>query len=228
MPKPNGGMAERQAMYRELQRAVPGLCAMYRLVHALIVSHGERPQVLVVGAGGGREIEELRVDGSIGEITAVDPSSQNLETARALANTHEGSPAIRFVHGTTHDLPKGESFDIVTSLLVMHHLLDGASKLAYLQGLRARLAPGGKLIHADACLDEPGDFERLLPAFTAHASLVGVSAEAVRLECQAISILPVISEDRTRVLFSEAGLTEPQEVFRTLWYRCWIAGAAQG
>ncbi len=215
-------------MYREMQRAIPGLDAMYRLAHALIASHGERPpQVLVVGAGGGREIEEFRNSGAVGDITAIDPSARNLETAQALAGTSGASADDRFIVGTVDDLPGGETFDIVTSLLVMHHLPDDGGKLAYLRQLRNRLAPGGRLIHADLCLDETEHFHELQPAFRAHADIYGVSAHAVRLELDAIPTLPVVSGERTRALFSEAGLTEPQEVFRTLWYRCWISTDSQ-
>lgn len=64
-------MTDRQTMYKEMQRAIPGLDAMYRLVHAVIASHSsEAPHVLVVGAGGGREINELVNSGAVGTITA--------------------------------------------------------------------------------------------------------------------------------------------------------------
>ena len=228
MPRSKDHDLDRRAMYREMQRAIPGLDAMYRLVHALVVSHGEEaPQVLIVGAGGGREIEEFRNNAFIGGITAVDPSALNLETARAVAGLSVASLEVSFIVGTVDDLPDGEAFDVVTSLLVMHHLPDDGAKLVYLSGLRNRLAPGGQLIHADVCFDESEDFDRLMPAFRAHADNFGVSADAVRLELDAIPSLPVVTGDRTRVLFSEAGLTEPQEVFRTLWYRCWVSRRVQ-
>ena len=52
MAHPRAPITDRQAMYQEMQRAIPGLDAMYRLVHALIASHdNEAPHVLVVGAG---------------------------------------------------------------------------------------------------------------------------------------------------------------------------------
>ncbi|WP_430448835.1 methyltransferase domain-containing protein [Rhodophyticola sp.] len=228
MAHPRGPITDRQVMYREMQRTIPGLDAMYRLVHALIASHAQAaPQVLVVGAGGGREIEEFRNSDSIGCITAIDPSARNLETARAAVGRSAASPDVSFIVGTVDDLPDDEKFDIVTSLLVMHHLPDDGSKLDYLRGLRQRLAPGGQLIHADVCFDENEDFDRLTPALRAHADILGVSADAVRLELEAIPKLPVVSGARTGVLFSEAGLTEPQEVFRTLWYRCWVSTGSQ-
>ncbi|EPX78526.1 SAM-dependent methyltransferase [Litoreibacter arenae DSM 19593] len=214
-------------MYREMQRAVPGLDAMYRLVQALVTSHtGDAPHVLVVGAGSGREIEALDGCNVVGRITAIDPSARNLDTARDTAGALGASLDVRFVVGTTNDIPDGEAFDVVTSLLVMHHLRDDGTKFAYLKGLRDRLAPGGRLIHADVCFDEIDDFDRLVPMYLAHADIVGVSADAARLELNAIPQLPVISERRTRALFAEAGLTEPFEIFRSLWYRCWTSSRA--
>lgn len=222
MAHPRAPITDGQAMYQEMQRAIPGFDAMYRLVHAMIGSHDNgAPHVLVVGAGGGREIEELRNSRAVGSITAIDPSARNLETARG------ASPRVRFIVGTADDLPDAERFDIVTSLLVMHHLPDDGSKLAYLKSLRERLTPGGQLIHADVCFDKSAEFHNQIPAFLAHADIFGVSAEAVRLELDAIPSLPVVSGDRTRAVFSEAGLTDPQEVFRTLWYRCWVSTGDQ-
>lgn len=112
-------------MYRELQRAVPCLDAMYRLVHALVAGHGTfAPQVLVVGTGGGREIEAFRNSAALVRINFVDLSARNLELARAVAGADGASPEISFIGGTVEDVPEGETFDVVTSLLVMHHLCD--------------------------------------------------------------------------------------------------------
>lgn len=227
MPVSKEHHADRRAMYRELQRAVPGLDGMYRLVHALIADRDDKTSgVLIVGAGGGRELEELAKGRLESQITALDPSTRNLDLARDVASDHGSSLDVRFLVGTLDDVPQGERFKIVTSLLVMHHLRDDGAKLAYLKGLRDRLAPGGCLIHADVCFDEIDDFKRLVPIYLAHADIYGVSADATRLELDAIPNLPVISGARTRVLFSEAGLSEPFEIFRSLWYRCWTSSRA--
>lgn len=227
IPRRVGLQTDRRAMYREIQRSIPGLDAMYRLVRALVIRHeGDAPDVLVVGAGGGREIEELNGCTGVGRMTAIDPSARNLGMARRVAGRSGGSPDVRFIVGTLDDLPAGETHDIVTSLLVMHQLADDGAKLAYLTGLRDRLAPGGRLIHADICVDDIDAFDRLVPIYLAHADIVGVSADATRLELEAIRRLPVISVRRTRALFAEAGLTGPFEVFRSFWYRCWTSSRA--
>ena len=224
MSGPMGQNTDRLAMYREMQRAVPGLDGMYRLLHALIASHeAEAPRVLIVGAGGGRELEELLAGHVAGQITAIDPSAENLDLARAVARKSGSSPEVRFLVGTVDAIAEQEAFDVVTSMLVMHHLKDDGAKLAYLRGLRQRLAPGGHLIHADVCFDQPAEFHRLVPVYLAHARIIGVSPEAARLELDAIPNLPVVSGSRTANLFAQAHLSEPFEVFRSLWYRCWIS-----
>lgn len=215
---------DRRAMYREMQRAVPGLDGMYQLVHSLIASHSNKaPHVLVVGAGGGRELEELRESHAVGRITAIDPSAKNLDLARSVVGGPRATFEVRFLVGRAEDIPDGETFDVVTSLLVMHHLKDDGAKLAYLKELRRRLVPGGMLIHADVCLGDSEAFDRLIPAYLAHAKMVGSSDAATRLERDAIPNLPVVSGARTEALFAEAGLTQPLEVFRSLWYRCWVS-----
>lgn len=215
---------DRLAMYRELERAVPGLDTIYKLAGVLIASHPvAAPRVLVVGAGGGREIEALQTGVSAASITAVDPSPDNLALAKQVAGDAKN---IRFMEGRLEDLETGAEFDVATSLLVMHHLPDDGAKRAYLCALRDRLAVGGALVHADICLDDPDEFGRIAPIYEAHARRIRTSPEAIELELRTVPTLPVVASDRIRALFAQAGLAPPQEIFRSLWYRCWVSGHA--
>ncbi|HEY9038761.1 MAG TPA: class I SAM-dependent methyltransferase [Roseovarius sp.] len=222
--EPTGKPCDRIAMYREMKRALPGLDGMYRLVAALIATRAtDNARLLIAGAGGGREIEALGASALAMDITAIDPSEENLNSAKRVADGIGVSHRITFCSGTIDDLPSRPPFDAATSLLVMHHLRDDGAKLAYLTALKDRLTGGGMLIHADVFFDGLEEFESLIPAYLAHADLVGANYHAARLELEAIPRLPIVSEDRTRALFSAAGFSEPREVFRTLWYRCWTS-----
>ena len=222
-PQDQDRVLARLAMYRALQDSVPGLDALYRLVPALIAGQvGHQRHVLIVGAGGGREIEEIAKAGLACQILAVDPSEQNLDLARSVAKAADVSEDVRFIVGTPEDVPRDQSFDAATSLMVMHHLADDGAKLTYLRRIRDALVPGGLLIHADVCFDTPEEFTLLVPAYQAHAARVGADANAIRLECEAVPKLPVVPVARMRALFDEAGFSPPQDVFRSLWYRCWI------
>lgn len=213
---------DRLAMYRALQRTVPGLDTIYRLTEMVIAGHrGAKHRVLVVGAGGGREIETIHAGVPTASVTAVDPSADNLALAKHVAGYAKN---IRFVEGRVEDLSEEEAFDVVTSLLVMHQLPDDGAKLAYLCAIRDSLAVGGVLIHADICFDYASEFERLVPIYEAHARHTDADAEATQLELGTILSLPVVRPDRIRTLFAQADLAPPQEVFRSLWYRCWVSG----
>ncbi len=219
-----GAQIDRVAMYRELLRSVPGLDTIYRLTEVVVADHpAAMPRVLVVGAGGGREIETILAGVPASSITAVDPSADNLALARHVAGN---ATDIRFVEGRVEDLRPYETFDVATSLLVMHHIADNGAKLAYLRAIRARLAAGGLLIHADICHDDPAEFERLVPIYKAHAQHIGVTAGATQLELQTSPTLPVVPSYRVHALFEQAGFAAPREVFRSLWYRCWVSEPA--
>ncbi|MCK0097733.1 class I SAM-dependent methyltransferase [Yoonia sp. F2084L] len=212
---------DRLAMYREIQRAVPGLDTIYRLALSLVADQpSATPRVLIVGAGGGREIETFGTGAPKATITAVDPSAENLAMARRVVGP---ATSVQFVEGRVDDLRPDETFDVATSLLVMHHIADDGAKLAYLRAIRARLATGGLLIHADICHNDPEEFERLVPIYKAHARHVGATADATHLELQAIPTLPLVTSDRIHALFEQAGFAAPREVFRSLWYRCWVS-----
>lgn len=213
---------DRIAAYRDLLRAIPGLEGLYDLAAALIASHASPgSRVLIAGAGGGREIAAL-ADADL-EITAVDPSGENLAIARWVAAREGVSDKITFLEGTVDELPSDRVFDGALSLLVMQHLCDDGAKLGYLDALGARLAPGGVLIHADLCDEGIAECRRLLPAYLAHTESLGIEADIVQAELDAMSHLPIISPARTCELLREAGFAAPQAVFQSLWYRCWAA-----
>lgn len=221
---PPSSQPDPNAIYRELLRAVPRLADMYRLVgdHVeAMAANGSR--ILIVGAGGGREIAALAKSKHALEIVAVDPSSRNLEMARAVAQTEGLSDSVLFIAGTVDDVLPEKPFDIALSLLVMHQIAGEAAKAAYLSSIQNRLGENGLLIHADLCVDAPGDLDALVQDYTSHAASIGIDPQVTQIELNAITQPPPLSTDRLHELFAVAGLSTPQEVFQRLWYRCWTA-----
>ena len=216
--------AHRAALYHDMQRAVPGLGEMYRLVAALVSTRAVRGgRLLIVGAGGGREIGVLGQCFRDLKTTVLDPSAQNLQAAKELADSRGQTGDLRFVNGRVESLPEQPTFDIVTSLLVMQQLEDDGTKLAYLEALNKRMTAGGLLIHADVCHEGQQELSDLAPIYRSYADLIGVANSVANMEIELIARMPVVSPDRTLALFAEAGLAKPREIFRTLWYRCWIS-----
>lgn len=110
---------------------------------------GRPLRILDVGAGGGdlcRLIaRRLRRDGLTAHITALDADERAVEWAAA----HDGGAGVHYRCARTDGLVRaGETFDVVLSNHVLHHLT-AEELLAILGDTRALTAPGGLVAHHD-------------------------------------------------------------------------------
>lgn len=120
---------------------------MRRRVIALAgVQPGEH--VLDVGCGTGTlALEALRIVGRAGRVAGIDPSPQQIARARAKAARHH--MGAEFQVGAIERLPfPNETFDVVFSTLMMHHL-PGTLKREGMAEIARVLKPGGRLVIAD-------------------------------------------------------------------------------
>jgi tRNA (cmo5U34)-methyltransferase len=214
------------AHYRDWQRVVPGLDGLYNGMRAILEAElPEAAEVLIVGAGGGREIEQLAASPRDFRLSGIDPSPEML----ALAAQFAGAARVTLVQGVVDDLPAERLFDAATSLLVMHFLPGLAEKRAYLRSIRTRLRPGAPYLHADVSLEGAAHFARLAPAFGSHARLMGFDdsfAEGATGMLAQMTDGRAISEAATLNLFGECGFRLVSPFFRGLWYAGWWAEAA--
>lgn len=105
--------------------------------------------VLDVGCGTGTLalVAKERV-GATGRVTGIDPSAQLLARARRKATRR--SLEINFQPGVIEQLPfPDQSFDVVLSTLMMHHLPDDLKRQGLAEIARV-LKPGGRLLVVDA------------------------------------------------------------------------------
>jgi tRNA (cmo5U34)-methyltransferase len=213
--------------YREMQRSIPGVEGLYRVVASVLATQvAAGGTILVVGAGGGREIELLAPTGL--HALGVDPSAEMLALARAQSEALGSAGRVELIQGTVTDLRDTLRADGATSLLVMHFLPDDEApggKAAYLRAIRQRLRPGAPLLHADVSFADRAAFERLVPVFLRHAVLAGLAPEKAAIAPPVIEGLPVVSEARAEALLAAAGFASPMLVFQALWYRLWWATA---
>lgn len=218
------------ARYREMQNALPGVDALYRLMLAQLESNLPRGgHVLIAGAGGGREVEALCNSELPFFQTGVDPSEDMLKVAQWYADQSACPDDVKLVQGTCADAQSPrDGFDAATSLLVMHFLSDDDSvsgKSAYLQEIRECLKPGATLVHTDISFDGKREFTALSPVFQRHAVLAGLDGEQMAAGANMIATLPTISPMRTEQLLHESSFEKPQLFFKTLWYHGWVARA---
>src|SRR6266567_6397237 len=105
-------------------------------------------QVLDVGCGTGTlAIEVARRIGRAGRVAGVDPGIQQI--ARARSKAARRNLPIDFQIGVIEHLPfSDQTFDVVLSTLMMHHLPDSL-KSQGLSEIARVLKPGGRLVIAD-------------------------------------------------------------------------------
>lgn len=214
--------------YRRVQHVMPGVDALYRCIRAICDAKLEQDaNILIVGVGGGREIEALAASPKHYRLTGIDPSDAMLDVAREYVTSAEASERVELIQGLTADLPETANFDAATSILVMHFLPDDGSKEAYLGDIRKRLKTGATYLHADVTFADRAEFEALASAMREHAALVGL-AEFADAPPTAIAKMAfeqptsnIVSEARTRELFASTGFRVVSPFYRGFWYAGW-------
>ncbi len=105
-------------------------------------------QVLDVGCGTGTlAMEVARRVGRTGRVTGIDPGAEQIARARAKA-VRRNAP-VEFQVGVIEQLPfADQTFDVVFSTLMMHHL-PAPLKRQGLSEIARVLKPGGRLVIAD-------------------------------------------------------------------------------
>jgi len=97
-----------------------------------------------VGAGTG--LLGLALLDDVGEVVLLDPSAGMIEVATSKLEIGHLSNVQAVRHDLLADPPPAERFDVVISLLVLHHLEDTR---AALDAVRELLRPGGRIALAD-------------------------------------------------------------------------------
>ena len=163
--------------------------------------------LLVVGAGGGAEVEHFLPNNPGWSITGVDPSQEMLALARAKADRLGVAERATLVHGTVDDLPAAARFDAATCVFVLHFLPD-EGKLVLLRGIRTRLRPGAPLlVVSGARPDDGGLREDLLGAWQQYGERMGMPAERMAAIIAQLMAQPQTSGADYVRLLGEAGFT---------------------
>ncbi len=214
--------------YENLARKfIPGYDGLYSLAEVLLAEGlPKQAEILVVAAGGGKEILTFGKAFPDANFTGVDPSEKMLGVARELIKKANLQSRVALVRGVISDLDETQ-FDAATAILVMHFLPDDGEKLDFLRDIHRRLKPGAKLVLADGCFDKNSEeFDWLLNGYKNHAKLKGappeILDEAVKTITESVNS---ISEERELELLCEAGagFGEIRSFYQGLWFRGWLA-----
>lgn len=154
-PDADLGMLERTyARFPLVNAAVSGWRGVYRRDIRPRARRGAL-RVLDIGAGGGDLtrwlVRRLHGDGCDAHVTGLDTDPRAIRWAAAQRSreAEHDADAVRWLCGSTRDLVRdGETFDVVLSNHLLHHLSDVELHAVLDDSLRL-VAPGGAVIHSD-------------------------------------------------------------------------------
>ncbi|MBX3167562.1 MAG: class I SAM-dependent methyltransferase [Candidatus Eremiobacteraeota bacterium] len=208
---------------------IPGYAALHRMTVVRLAERvPEDARILVVGAGGGFELEAFARMKPEWRFFALDPSAGMLELARNRIESLAASHRVDWLQGTIPEIPR-QNFDAATCLFTLHCLPDDGSKLEALRAIRASLKKGAPFALADNCIG-PGrkQREKLLPRFRDYAVLSGAEpalAEAARQanfeQLKSTGITP----RREKELLRQAGFRKWDLYYAGLSWRGWLSRA---
>jgi tRNA (cmo5U34)-methyltransferase len=136
------------------RRNVPGYDSLLRMSRILLAERVPADgRVLVVGAGGGLELEDMALAHPGWQLDGVDPSQPMLDlAAKRLQSAGVPGDRVALHHGTMQSAPAGP-FDGATCLLTCH-FVPREERAAMVAEIRRRLKPGAPLVVAHLSVAE--------------------------------------------------------------------------
>ena len=206
------------------RRLIPGYRTLFPMFAALIEPELPRgARVLVVGAGTGIEIVNLKRARPDLRVHGVDPSARMLALAERRVAKAVLEDGVTFHLGYAADLAPAPVFDAATLFNVLHFLPDDGSKAALLADIARRLRPGGVFVlfdlHGGAT---PEEHEHHLSAWRRYWRVRGMTPDEMRAFDERIREgIHFVPASRAVELAREAGLGEARRFYKSLLYGGW-------
>lgn len=205
-------------------RFVPGFEALHRMT-AILLAETAPPDahVLVLGAGGGLELDALAKAQPGWTFVGVDPAGAMLREAERLLGP--ARDRVTLVEGYIDDAPAGP-FDAATCLLTLHFLA-AAERERTVRAIHERLRPGAPFVAAHASFPQGvGARRRWLDRYEAYAVASGVDPEQAGKARAAVDAhLPALDPRDDELILRAGGFSEVEVFFAAFTWRGWVARA---
>jgi tRNA (cmo5U34)-methyltransferase len=204
---------------------VPAYEHMQRMAAQLIRERiGNTGKVMVLGAGGGLELEAFASRCPQWTFVGVEPAEEMLKAAKDRVLQAGASERVDWHHGYIFDAPPGP-FDAATCLLTLHFVPDDGAKEQTLAEIRRRLKPGAPFVLVDLCIDLASpDAATALDRYREFALESGADLERVESTCgRLVNVLKLVSAARDEALLGIAGFSQVELFYAGLSWRGWRA-----
>lgn len=205
-------------------RFVPGYNGLQRMATLLLSERvPEFGRILVLGAGGGLELNVFAQAMPGWEFDGVDPSPEMLKLAERTLGPLVSR--VRLHQGYVDDAPAGP-FDAATCLLTLH-FVDLEERRRIAEEIRRRLRPGAPFVMAHFSFPQ-GEGERELwlsryAAFVVDSGVAPDQAENARATID--KQLHIFSQEQDEAILREAGFSKVSLFYAGFAFRGWVAYA---
>ena len=206
------------------RRVVPGLEGLHRMTGVLLAERApDHARVLVLGAGGGLELNALAEAQPSWRFVGVDPSAEMLRLAERTLGSNMSRAEL--VQGTIDDAPAG-LFDAATCLLTLH-FLSAAERLRTVRAIHDRLRPGAPFVAAHACLPhEPTQRALWLDRYAAYGVASGIAPEqAETMRATVDASVNMLSPAEDEAILRDGGFRDACLFYTAFTWHGWIGHA---
>ncbi len=197
---------------------------LHFLIRLILQRAPARARVLCVGVGTGAEILSLARSFPEWRFVGVDPAEGMLEVCNERLGQAGVQDRCELIHGYVQDVPEGEAFDVVLSLLVAHFVARD-ERPGFYRDIWRCLKEDGYFVTAEVSYDLKTDaFPLMLENWRAVQSLMGANVESLEnLPTVLQEQLAVISPEETESLLKQSGFDLPVQFFQAFmisgWYK---------
>lgn len=206
------------------RRFVPGLDGLHRMCGILLRERApENARVLVVGAGGGLELEVLAQTYPDWTFVGVDPAAEMLRAAERRLGPLNAR--VELVHGYVEDVA-ARGFDAATCLLTLH-FLGHEDRRRTAAEIRDRLRPGAPFVAAHGSFPQgPIEREAWLDRYAAYAITSGVAPDQALAARDAVSAsVNMMAPEYDEAILREAGFKDVALFYAAFTWRGWCGYA---
>lgn len=213
------------------RRNVPGYDSLLPMVRILLAERvPANGSVLVVGAGGGLELEDMARAHPGWRFDGVDPSQPMLDlAAQRLQSAGVSGDRVALHHGYVQGAPAGP-FDGATCLLTFH-FVPREERVPMASEIRRRLKPGAPFVAvhlsvADGAAGEAvgaGERDLWLSRYSAFQVASGMAPEmADRGRAKVAAELAVLTPQEDEAVLREAGFSDVRMFYMGFAFRGWV------
>jgi tRNA (cmo5U34)-methyltransferase len=205
-------------------RQVPGFLALHRMTTLLLAERTPpNGRVLVLGAGGGLELNAFAESHSGWSFDGVDPSIDMLRLAEQTVRQH--AARIRLHQGYIDSAPAGP-FDAATSLLTFHFIPRG-QRLETIKQIHRRLKPGAPLVVAHISFPQTEPERSVwIARHVAFGAPDGVTPDQLENSRRAIATrLSILAPEEEEAMLRQAGFSNVSLFYAGFSFRGWLSYA---